>query len=256
MAGRVDGKVALVTGGASGLGAESARRLAREGAAVVLTDLAAEAGQAVADEVLAAGGRAMFLAQDVVDEARWDEVVAATLERFGRIDVLVNSAGIAESGAPLLEATYEHWRRVLAINLDGTFLGMKAVAPAMTAAGAGSIINLSSILGKVGLPGATAYCASKGGVLMLTKSAALELAPLGVRVNSVHPGFIETPMVVNAFRNSENENEMRDMIISRHAMARLGVPREIADAIVFLASDESSFMTGSELVVDGGYTAA
>ena len=133
---------------------------------------------------------------------------------------------------------------------------MKTVAPIMVAAGRGSIINLSSILGKVGLPGASAYCASKGGVLMLTKSVALELAPLGVRVNSVHPGFIETPMVVNAFRRSENENEMRDTIISRHAMARLGVPREIADAIVFLASDESSFMTGSEMVVDGGYTAA
>jgi len=256
MTGRLAGKAALVTGAASGLGAESARRMAREGASVLLTDLAADAGQAVADEIADAGGTAAFLAQDVTDEARWDEVVAAALERFGRLDILVNSAGVGEGGAPLLEATYEHWRRVLAINLDGTFLGMKAVVPAMNAAGRGSIINLSSILGKVGLGGATAYCASKGGVLMLTKSAALELAPAGVRVNSIHPGFIETPMVVNAFRNSANENEMRDMIISRHAMARLGLPREIADAVVFLASDESSFMTGSELVVDGGYTAA
>jgi NAD(P)-dependent dehydrogenase (short-subunit alcohol dehydrogenase family) len=133
---------------------------------------------------------------------------------------------------------------------------MKAVAPAMAAAGGGSIINLSSILGKVGLPGASAYCASKGGVLMLTKASALELAGVGIRVNSVHPGFIDTPMATRAFRDSENENEMRDMIISRHALGRLGAPREIADAIVFLASDESSFMTGSELVVDGGYTAA
>ncbi len=126
----------------------------------------------------------------------------------------------------------------------------------MAEAGRGSIINLSSILGKVGFPGAAAYCASKGGVALFTKAAALELAAAGVRVNSVHPGFIETPMVVNAFRESESENEMRDMVISRHAMGRLGVPREIADAIVFLASDESSFMTGSELVIDGGYTAA
>lgn len=256
MAGRLAGKVALVTGAASGLGAESARRLAQEGASVVLTDLAAEAGQAVADDILAAGGTAVFLSQDVTDEARWGEVAAAALERFGHLDVLVNSAGIGEGGGPLLEATYEHWRRVLAINLDGTFLGMKAVVPAMTAAGRGSIINLSSILGKVGMPGATAYCASKGGVLMLTKAAALELAAAGVRVNSIHPGFIETPMVRNAFRRSENENEMRDMIVSRHAVGRLGVPREIADAVVFLASDESSFMTGSEVVVDGGYTAA
>lgn len=257
MAGRVAGKVALVTGGASGLGAESARRLAREGAAVMLTDLNAEAGQAVADEILSAGGKAAFMLQDVTDEARWGEVVAATLEKFGgRIDVLMNSAGVGEGSEPIVEATYEQWKRVLAINLDGTFLGMRAVTPHMVAAGRGSIINLSSILGKVGMPGAGAYCASKGGVLMLTKSTALELAPLGVRVNSVHPGFIETPMVLGAFRRSENENEMRDMIVSRHAVGRLGVPREIADAIVFLASDESSFMTGSEVVIDGGYTAA
>jgi len=252
MAGRVEGKVALITGGASGLGAESARRLAREGARVVITDLAADAGQAVADEI---GGETLFLTQEVTDEARWAEVVAATVARFGRIDVLVNSAGVGSGGQPILEHTYEAWRRIIAINLDGTFLGMRHVAPVMAANGAGSIINLSSILGKVGLGGAAAYCASKGGVLMLTKSTAIELAPVGVRVNSVHPGFIETPMVVNAFRDSENENEMRDMVISRHAMARLGVPREIADGIVFLASDESSFMTGAELVIDGGYTA-
>jgi NAD(P)-dependent dehydrogenase (short-subunit alcohol dehydrogenase family) len=256
MAGRVDGKVALVTGGASGLGAESARRLAREGAKVVLTDLAAAAGQAVADEIAAAGGTAAFLPQDVTDEARWTEVVETVVGRFGRLDVLVNSAGVGSGGQPILEATLEGWRRITSINLDGTFLGVKAVAPVMVAAGRGSIINLSSILGKVGLAGASAYCASKGGVALLTKAVALELAPLGVRVNSVHPGFIETPMVLNALRDSENENAMRDFIVSRHAVGRLGVPREIADAIVFLASDESSFVTGSELVVDGGYTAA
>jgi NAD(P)-dependent dehydrogenase (short-subunit alcohol dehydrogenase family) len=256
MAGRVDGKVALVTGGASGLGAESGRRLAREGAAVVLTDLSAEAGQAVADEIAAAGGTALFLTQDVVDETRWAEVVETVLARFGRLDVLVNSAGVASGLQPILESTLDGWRRITSINLDGTFLGVRAVAPAMVAAGRGSIINLSSILGKVGQPGAAAYCASKGGVLMLTKAAALEFAPLGVRVNSVHPGYIETPMVVNALRQSESENELRDLIVSRHALGRLGIPREIADAIVFLASDESSFMTGSELVVDGGYTAA
>ncbi|MBL8556740.1 MAG: glucose 1-dehydrogenase [Phenylobacterium sp.] len=256
MAGRVEGKVALVTGGASGLGAESCRRLAREGAKVVLTDLAAEAGQAVADDILAAGGEARFLGQDVTDQARWAEVVAATMERHGRIDVLVNSAGVGNGGEPILEATLEGWRRIIGINLDGTFLGIRHVAPVMAAQGAGSIVNLSSILGKVGLPGASAYCASKGGVALLTKAVALELAPAGVRVNSVHPGFIETPMVVNAFRESESENEMRDMIVSRHAMGRLGMAREIADAIVFLASDEASFMTGSELVIDGGYTAA
>jgi NAD(P)-dependent dehydrogenase (short-subunit alcohol dehydrogenase family) len=256
MAGRVNGKVALVTGGASGLGAESCRRLAREGAKIVLTDLAADAGQAVADEIMEAGGEAAFLTQDVTDEGRWTEVVETVLGRFGRIDVLVNSAGVGSGGQPILEATLEGWRRIVGINLDGTFLGVRAVAPTMAAAGRGSIINLSSILGKVGQPGAAAYCASKGGVLMLTKAVALELAPLGVRVNSVHPGYIDTPMVVNALRESKNENELRHMLISRHALGRLGVPREIADAIVFLASEESSFMTGSELVVDGGYTAA
>ncbi len=255
MAGRVEGKVALITGGASGLGAESGRRLAREGAAIVLTDMNAEVGQAVADEILAAGGKAIFLSQNVTDQDRWAEVVEATLDRFGRLDILVNSAGIAAGGGPLLEVSFDDWRHMISVNLDGTFLGMKAVAPVMVEAGRGSIINLSSILGKVGAAGAPAYCASKGGVLMLTKSSALELAPLGVRVNSVHPGFIETPMVVNIIHNSENGNEMRDGIIARHAMGRLGVAREIADGIVFLASDESSFMTGAELVIDGGYTA-
>jgi NAD(P)-dependent dehydrogenase (short-subunit alcohol dehydrogenase family) len=135
------------------------------------------------------------------------------------------------------------------------FLGLRYAGPAMQAAGGGSVINLSSILGKVALPGAAAYCASKGGVLLLTKAAALEWAPLNIRVNSVHPGFIDTPMVSTAFHEAENGNEMRDMVISRHALGRLGLPREIADAVVFLASDESSFMTGSEVVVDGGYTA-
>lgn len=255
MAGRVAGKVALITGGASGLGAESARRLAREGAVVVLTDMAIEAGHAVTEEIVAEGHQAVFLEQNVTSEARWAEVVADTLARFGRLEVLVNSAGIATGGGPLLSVTYEDWRNMIAVNLDGTFLGMKAVAPVMVEAGRGSIINLSSILGKVGLAGAPAYCASKGGVVLLTKSTALELAPLGVRVNSVHPGFIETPMVANAIQNSENGNEARVQIISRHAMGRLGIPREIADGIVFLASDESSFMTGAELVIDGGYTA-
>ena len=255
MAGRVEGKVAIVTGGASGLGAESARRLAREGACVVVTDLAAEAGQAVADQITGAGGRSHFMVHDVTDEAAWARVVAETKARFNRIDVLVNNAGIGE-GEPFLESTLAGWRKVISINLDGVYLGMRTVAPEMAASGGGSIINISSILGKVGFPGATAYCASKGGVLLLTKATALELAPLGIRVNSVHPGFIETPMVANSLLASENGNEMKEMLISRHALGRLGVPREIGDGVVFLASDESSFMTGSELVIDGGYTAA
>ncbi len=253
--GRVAGKVALVTGGASGLGAESARRLAREGAAVLLTDLAVEAGEAVARAITEAGGRAAFLAQDVTDEGDWARVVAGAVERFGKLDVLVNNAGVSGGPFELMTHSLENWRRVLSINLDGVFLGLRHAGPAIAAAGGGSVINLSSILGKVAMPGAAAYCASKGGVLMLTKAAALEWAPHHIRVNSIHPGFIDTPMVSGVLHRSENGNEMREMIISRHALGRLGAPREIADAVVFLASDESSFMTGSELVVDGGYTA-
>ncbi len=248
--GRVAGKVVVITGAASGLGAESARRLAAEGARLVLTDLNAEAGEALAADL---GERAHFMLHDVTDEAAWAAVAAEAVSRFGGLHGLVNSAGVA-GGMPLLEMTYADWRRVLSINLDGTFLGLRACAPAM-AQGGGSIVNLSSILGKVGQPGAAHYCASKGGVLMLTKAAALEWAPAAIRVNSVHPGYIETPMVTGALQASENGNEMRDLIISRHPLGRLGRPREIADAVVFLISDEASFMTGAELVVDGGYTA-
>jgi len=251
--GRVQGKVAIVTGAASGLGAASARRLAEEGALVMLTDRSVAAGEAAAEAILAIGGKAAFMAHDVTSEDDWAAVVAGTLKGFGRIDVLVNNAGVG-GGAPLMEMSLADWRALLAINLDGVFLGMRAVGAAMAQAG-GSIINLSSILGKVGQAGAGAYCASKGGVLMLTKAAALEWAPLKIRVNSIHPGYIDTPMVSQVLHDAENGNEMRDLIISRHALGRLGLPREIADGVVFLASDESSFMTGAELVIDGGYTA-
>ncbi|KPF77874.1 short-chain dehydrogenase [alpha proteobacterium AAP81b] len=254
MAGRVTGKVALITGAASGLGAETARVLAREGAAVLLSDRD-PAGEAVALAIAAAGGRAAFLVHDVTSVADWEAAVARAVADFGKLDVLVNNAGIGSSSFDLMTGSLDDWRTMLAVNLDGVFLGMRHAGPAIAAAGGGAVINLSSILGKVGLPGAAHYCASKGGVLMLTKAAALEWAPLGIRVNSVHPGFIDTPMVSNAIHASENSNEMREMLIMAHPVARFGVPREIADAVLFLASDESSFMTGAELVVDGGYTA-
>jgi NAD(P)-dependent dehydrogenase (short-subunit alcohol dehydrogenase family) len=253
MANRVAGKVALVTGAAMGLGAETARRLAREGAAVLLTDRD-PAGEAVALEITADGGRAAFRLHDVTSEADWADAVAAAVAQFGKLDILVNNAGIGSNSLDLMTHTLDAWRQILSINLDGVFLGLRHAGPAMAAHG-GSIINLSSILGKVAIPNAAAYCASKGGVLMLTKAAAVEWAPLGIRVNSIHPGFIDTPMVANALHSAENGNEMRDALIAAHPMARFGVPREIADAVVFLASDESSFMTGAELVVDGGYTA-
>ena len=254
-AGRVAGKVALVTGAASGLGAASARRLAQEGAKVMLTDVSADAGRAVADQIADAGGEAAFDTHDVTDPNEWESVVGAAVERFGRLDILVNNAGVSGGLQDLMSLKLDAWRGLMAVNLDGVFLGLRYAGPAIAKGGGGSIVNISSILGKVGMAGAAAYCASKGGVALLTKAAALEWAPLGIRVNSVHPGFIDTPMVSGALQAAENANEMRDMIISRHALARFGVPREIADAVLFLASDESSFMTGAELVVDGGYTA-
>jgi NAD(P)-dependent dehydrogenase (short-subunit alcohol dehydrogenase family) len=255
----VAGKVALVTGGASGLGAATARALAGQGARVMLTDLAEDLGHTVAEAIAAEGGEAEFVRHDVTSESDWERVVAETATRFGRLDVLVNNAGVS-GGSPgpdreLLTHTMAAWRRVLEVNLDGVFLGLRWAGPAIAAAGGGSVINISSILGKVGSPSAAAYCASKGGVALLTKAAALEWAPLNIRVNSVHPGYIDTPMVSGALRLLENGNEMREQIILRHPLARLGLPREIADAVLFLASDESSFMTGAELVVDGGYTA-
>jgi NAD(P)-dependent dehydrogenase (short-subunit alcohol dehydrogenase family) len=252
---RVAGKVALVTGAASGIGAESARRLAREGAKVALTDLSVAAGEAVGRAIEDEGGEAIFLSHDVTVEADWERVVAGAVARFGRLEVLVNNAGIAQTGLTLMTHSLEAWRRTLSVNLDGVFLGLRHAGPAIAAGGGGSVINMSSIMGKVAVAGGAAYCASKGAVLMLTKAAALEWAGLNIRVNSIHPGFIETPLVSTMLHEVENGNELRTMLISRHALGRLGAPREIADAVVFLASDESSFMTGGELVIDGGYTA-
>ncbi|WP_310497786.1 glucose 1-dehydrogenase [Sandarakinorhabdus sp.] len=251
---RLANKVALITGAASGLGAECARAMAAEGAAVLLTDRD-PAGQDVADAITAAGGRAAFAAHDVSSDQQWADAVRTCLARFGRLDILVNNAGISGGRHALADHDLEAWRQIMSINLDGVFLGLRHVGGVMAAQGSGSVINLSSILGKVGLANAAAYCASKGAVLMLTKAAAVEWAPLGIRVNSVHPGFIDTPMVQNALHQAENGNEMRDLLISAHPLGRFGVPREIADAVVFLASDEASFMAGAELVVDGGYTA-
>ncbi len=255
MTARLAGKVALVTGAASGLGAATAQALAKAGAAVMLSDLSITAGEAVAAEIVASGGRASFIAHDVTSEDDWAAAVTATTTAFGRLDILVNNAGIVGNQLDLMTHSLADWRRILAVNLDGVFLGMRAVGSTMAAQGSGSVINLSSILGKVGMANTSAYCASKGGVLMLTKAAAVEWAPLGIRVNSVHPGFIDTPMVANALHASENGNEMRSALIAAHPLGRMGVPREIADVVVFLASDESSFMTGAELLVDGGYTA-
>lgn len=251
---RLSGKVALVTGAASGLGAATARRLAKDGAAVLLTDRDL-AGEDIAASIVEQGGQAAFRLHDVTSHPDWAAAVEHAVSDFGRLDILVNNAGVAGGRHELMDHSYEAWRDILAVNLDGVFLGLRHAGPRIAASGGGSVINLSSILGKVGMAGAAAYCASKGGVTMLTKAAALEWAPLGIRVNSVHPGFIDTPMVSNALATREDGNEMRVALMSAHPIGRFGVPREIADAIAFLASDEASFITGAELVVDGGYTA-
>lgn len=251
---RLSGKVALVTGAASGIGAAAARRLAQDGAAVLLTDRGI-AGEDVAASIVAAGGRAAFRLHDVTSHPDWAAAVEHAVADFGRLDILVNNAGVAGGNNQLMDHSFEAWRQILSVNLDGVFLGLRHAGPRLQAAGGGSVINISSILGKVGMAGAAAYCASKGGVALLTKAAALEWAPLGIRVNSVHPGFIDTPMVSGALASREDGNEMRVALMARHPVGRFGVPREIADAIAFLASDEASFITGAELVVDGGYTA-
>ncbi|WP_313670542.1 SDR family NAD(P)-dependent oxidoreductase [Sandarakinorhabdus sp.] len=251
---RLSGKVALVTGAASGLGAATARRLAKDGAAVLLTDRDL-AGEDVAASITSAGGQAAFRLHDVTSHPDWAAAVEHAVTDFGRLDILVNNAGVAGGRHELMDHSYDAWRQILAVNLDGVFLGLRHAGPRIAASGGGSVINLSSILGKVGMAGAAAYCASKGGVTLLTKAAALEWAPLGIRVNSVHPGFIDTPMVSNALADREDGNEMRVALMNAHPVGRFGVPREIADAIAFLASDDASFITGAELVVDGGFTA-
>lgn len=253
--GRVEGKVAMVTGGGLGLGRASALLLAREGAKLVVSDVKAAEGRAVAGEIGAAGGEALFVEQDVSKEADWARAMDEALGRFGRLDVLVNNAGVA-LGASLEDTTLEQWRWLMSINLDGVFLGVKAAVKTMKAHG-GSIINLSSIEGLIGDPNLAAYNASKGGVRLLTKSAALYCAKqgYGIRVNSIHPGYIVTPMVKGYVEEQADPAAARAALTALHPVGHLGEPDDIAYGVVYLASDESKFVTGSELVIDGGYTA-
>ncbi|MFE1597602.1 glucose 1-dehydrogenase [Methylobacterium sp. ID0610] len=253
---RVKDKVAIVTGAAKGIGEATARLLAGEGASVVITDLDVSGGERIVQEIGAHGGRALFLCQDVTDEDGWVETIAATVKAFGKLSILVNNAGVALSGS-VEDTTIEDWRKLMAVNLDAVFLGTKHAIGAMRTFGGGSIINLSSIEGIVGDPNLAAYNASKGGVRLLTKSAALHCAKTGsnIRVNSVHPGFIWTPMVENYLSTLGDLEEGREATGRLHPVGHLGEPIDIAAGILYLASDESKFMTGAELVIDGGFTA-
>jgi NAD(P)-dependent dehydrogenase (short-subunit alcohol dehydrogenase family) len=262
--GSLDGRIALVTGGARGLGAEIAKAFVAEGASVLITDILEDEG---AETARALGNKASFFKHDVTNEEDWVAAIKTVKDQFGGLDILVNNAGIAMGGR-MEETSLEDFRRVTSINLDGVFLGMKHAGPLIRERmnkweGGGSIINISSVAGLVGLPGAPAYTASKGAVRLMTKSAALEYAGNGerIRVNSIHPGFTETAMVdftLDKMVESEaaqNLDEAKALLTLAHPMGRLGQPTDIANAAVFLASDESAFMTGSEVVVDGGLSA-
>ncbi|MCE5191520.1 MAG: glucose 1-dehydrogenase [Actinomycetia bacterium] len=248
--GRVSGKIAMVTGGALGMGRSHSLLLAREGAKVVVTDVNEAAGQATVDEINAAGGEAIFILHNVASEADWKRVVAAAVEHFGRIDILVNNAGILIM-KPLQDTTEEDWDRIFSINAKGVFFGCKTVVPAMKDSHKGSIVNISSIYGLIGAPSAAAYEATKGAVRLLTKAAAVDFAPFGIRVNSVHPGVIATTMTKDILADSSATKAMLGTTI----LERPAQPEEVSAGVLFLASDEASFVTGSELVIDGGYTA-
>ena len=260
--GQVQDKIAIVTGGASGIGAACAQTLAREGARVVVTDIDDAGGHDVVGRIRAAGGEAIYLSHDVTDEARWADVVAETESRYRRLDVLVANAGIGITVPSIVDMSLADWRRQTAINLDGVFLSVKYCIPAMRRSGGGSIIMMSSIAGLRGSPVLAGYCATKGGVRLFAKAIAMECASAGdgIRVNSVHPGIIDTPIwekLTSANHMGAGRNEPIDVqeIGRRGApLARAGAAQDIANGVLFLASDASSYMTGAEIVIDGGIT--
>ena len=248
--GRLAGKTALITGAASGIGRATAVLFHAEGAKVAATDRN-EAGLAEAGAFAN-----LVLSQDVTDEARWREIVDSVLAAFGRLHILVNSAGIALKGN-IETATVEDWRKTQAVNVEGVFLGCREAIRAMKETGGGSIVNLSSVAGIIGDAQSAAYCASKGAVRLLTKSAALHCGRAGynIRLNSVHPSFADTPMVRELIASSRNPERVLEGLTRAAPMGRMGRAEEVAQAILYLASDESSFTTGAEIVVDGGLTA-
>lgn len=253
---RVQGKVALVTGAGMGLGRASSLLLAGEGAAVVVTDIDERAARQTAELVEGMGAPSLHIHHDVAKEEGWPRVMAVVEEKFGRLDILVNNAGIAVA-KNIEETTLDEWRRTMAINLDGVFFGCRQGIALMKKGGGGSIINLSSIDGIIGEADLAAYCASKGGVRTLTKAVAVHCAEKGYRIrcNSIHPGYVWTPQTENYLRDLGKLESEKAKALSRHPIGFLGEPNDIAYMVLYLASDESKFVTGSEMVVDGGYLA-
>lgn len=256
--GRVANKVAVVSGAASGLGDSIARMLAREGASVLLADVNDASAARVQKEIEGQGGTAECVHLDVSREEEWIGVMDRIRQRFGRLDIAVNCAGLNVSRSFPSETTLEDWRRVMAVNLDGVFLGTKHALALMRQGkpAKGSIINISSVMGLVAIPGIGPYCASKGGVRIYSKSVALSCAQEGldIRVNTVHPGFIDTPLLRQGMAQMGSPEEAAKMYNGLQPVGHLGEPDDIAYGVLYLASDESKFVTGSELVIDGGYT--
>jgi len=244
-----NGKVAIVTGASSGIGKSVSELYAREGAAVVLSDINQELGEEVTAGIREAGGEAFFVRADVSKPSDCENMVKATLDKYGRLDFACNNAGIGGDQNPTADYSIEAWEKALSVNLSGVFYCMKYEIPAMLKSGGGSIINMASILGRVGFAGAVGYVAAKHGVLGLTKTAAMEYAPQGVRVNVVGPGFISTPLI----QELENNPEINNMLISLHPIGRLGKPEEVAELVMWLSSEKASFVTGAYIPVDGGY---
>lgn len=248
--GRLDNKVAIITGAAGGMGKADAFLFVKEGAKVAISDLQEEKVNEVVKEIEAMGGEAIAFKHNVASEEDWIRVVDETVAKFGKIDILVNNAGIS-SATPFMEQTVDSFEKVMTINVTSIFLGQKYVIPHMIKGGGGSIVNISSIAGLTGGSGAGPYTASKGAVRMLTKATAVDFAKHNIRANSVHPGFIETPMTVDMFK----DEKMAAWFQSMTPLPRLGKAEDIANGVLFLASDESSYITGVELPIDGGYYA-